>query len=250
MTTPDKPARRAGLLWPLVGAGVALAALALVLVLALAQGGARSAGTSNEPAAAGGSATPHPSATGTPAPTPTPTMALRMAVVGDSISHGDSTDFSGGALGDFSWVRWAVDDRLTFAGGWAVPGALTEAMAQNVQPYDADVLVILAGTNDLAFGVAPDQTAAHLVQIAQTSGVGRVVLVGIPPNDFGADAVTRYNAALQGLAAEQGWEFADAAAALRTEHNTYREGLTWDGVHPTVEGARLLGEAIRTHILG
>lgn len=237
MTTPDKPAHRAGLLWPLVGAGVALAALVFVLVLALAQGGTRAAA-------------PQPSATPSPPATSTPAGPLRMAVVGDSISHGDSADFGGGALGDFSWVRWAVDDRLTFVGGWAVPGALTEAMAQNAQPYDADVLVILAGTNDLAFGVAPDQTAAHLVQIAESSGVARLVLVGIPPNDFGADAVTQYNAALQRLATERGWEFADAAGALRTEHNTYREGLTWDGVHPTVEGARLLGEAIRTHILG
>jgi phospholipase/lecithinase/hemolysin len=213
---------------------VAAIAVTIVLVLALSQGGAQSAGSPTSPAATGPPAQSEP---------------VRMAVVGDSISYGDSADFPGGALGDASWVRWAVDERLVFAGGWAVPGAVTEAMAENVRPYDADVLVILAGTNDLAFGIPAEQTMANLARIAETAGVGRVVLVGIPPNDFLADAVTHYNAALRSFAAEQRWEFADAAAPLRADGNTFGEGMTWDGVHPTVDGARLLGEGIRAHVL-
>ena len=175
--------------------------------------------------------------------------AVRMAVVGDSISEGDSADFSGGDFGELSWLPWALDERVVFAGGWAVSGAVTEAMAENVRPYDADVLVILGGTNDVALGVDLRDTERHLVRIAETAGVDRVVLVGVPPIDFAADAVDSYNEDLRRLAAERGWEFADAAAALRTSDDTYREGLTWDGVHPTVDGARLLGEAIRAHVL-
>ncbi|WP_191906718.1 SGNH/GDSL hydrolase family protein [Microbacterium lushaniae] len=210
--------------------------LALVLV-ALAPGCAR---TTAHPAPSSAS----PAATAAAAEDP-----VRMAVVGDSLSEGDSADFSGGDFGDRSWLPWALDERVVFAGGWAVSGALTEAMAENVRPYDADVLVILGGTNDLALGIDLRDTQRHLVEIADTASVERVVLVGVPPIDFAPDTVGPYNQALRELAAERGWEFADAAADLRAPDETFREGLTWDGLHPTAEGARLLGEAIRAHVL-
>jgi hypothetical protein len=238
MSLPDRNTRRARLLWPLIGILVAFAAVALVIALAISQGGARATG--------GGAAAP----SAADSPEPRSDGAVRLAVVGDSISHGDSPDFAAGVLGEYSWVRWAVDDRLVFAGGWARVGALTEEMAANVQRYDADVLVVLAGTNDLAFGVQPEATAVNLVNIAETAGVPRVVLVGIPPNDVGGLAVTRYNAALKRLADSRGWEFVDASAELRAEQNTYREGLSVDGVHPTVQGAKLLAAAVRAHVLG
>ncbi|KAA9150070.1 SGNH/GDSL hydrolase family protein [Microbacterium lushaniae] len=213
--------------------------MALVLV-ALASGCARTTGY------------PAPSSASPAATAPAAAAAedpVRMAVVGDSLSEGDSADFSGGDFGDRSWLPWALDERVVFAGGWAVSGALTEAMAENVRPYDADVLVILGGTNDLALGIDLRDTQRHLVEIADTASVERVVLVGVPPIDFAPDTVGPYNQALRELAAERGWEFADAAAELRAPDETFREGLTWDGLHPTAEGARLLGEAIRAHVL-
>lgn len=175
--------------------------------------------------------------------------AVRMAVVGDSLSQGDSRDFAAGDLGELSWVPWALGDGVEFAGGWAVSGSTTAQMLAAVEQYDADVLVVLAGTNDLALGVDPDETAANLARIVEVADVPRVVLVAIPPNDFrSGDEVSRFNAALAQLAQRNGWEFADASAPLRTEDNRFREGLTIDGIHPSVEGARLLGEGIRAAV--
>ena len=78
---------------------------------------------------------------------------VTFAAVGDSITVADSPDFMGGDLGDGSWATYVEGAGFGFAGGWAEWGATTGRMAEQVASYDADVLVVLAGTNDVAFGI-------------------------------------------------------------------------------------------------
>jgi lysophospholipase L1-like esterase len=111
-----------------------------------------------------------------------------------------------------------------------------------VESFDADVLVILAGTNDAGW-TPPEQIAADLVRIVDNAGVPEVVLSSVPPNDFASASSHQLNASLEDIAREQGWTWVDAAAGLR-EGDGYAEGMSYDGVHPTEEGARVLGEAI------
>ncbi len=140
---------------------------------------------------------------------------LTLAVVGDSISEADSRDFSAGLLGRASWVSHAVGDGIRFAGGWAVSGALTSQMARGARSVEADVLVMLAGTNDVYRGLPFDACAANLRSIAATVGAPRVVVSTIPPIDFEPMLVTTYNQQLEDLAAASGWEFVDAMAGIR-----------------------------------
>lgn len=175
--------------------------------------------------------------------------AVTFSAVGDSITEVDSPDFAAGDLGPNSWVTFARGDALTFAGGWADGGATTEAMAANASPVASDVLVIMAGTNDLGKGIKFAETAANLQSIATTVGVPRVVLCAIPPNDSRPDDAAGMNASLQQLAADQGWEWLDPAAALRAAGNVYAAGLSSDGTHPTADGERLIGQAVRDYLL-
>jgi lysophospholipase L1-like esterase len=175
-----------------------------------------------------------------------PTIAL--AVVGDSISEADSADFSAGRLGPASWVSSAVGGRIRFAGGWAVSGALTSQMARGAWRVPADVLVILAGTNDVARGIPFPTCAANLRSVAATVGVGRVVVSSIPPMDLAPELATGYNGLLRGLAAAEGWEFVDAMAGVRAG-NRFADGMSSDGIHPTVAAATVIGAAIRAHVL-
>jgi lysophospholipase L1-like esterase len=57
----------------------------------------------------------------------------------------------------------------------------------------------------------------------------------------GADA---YNERLDDLAGDRGWRFVDASAGLRTLDGRFGEGMSFDGLHSSAEGARVLGEAI------
>ncbi len=171
-----------------------------------------------------------------------------MAAVGDSITAGDSIDLAGGVPGPQSWVSYAVGSEIEFVGGWAGWGANTAGMANAIaQPLDADVLVILAGTNDA--GWTPHrQIGNNLSLIASTAGVDAVVLSSVPPNDLAPGNTEELNAYLERFAAHQDWVWVDAAAGLR-DGDRYAEGMSYDGVHPTEQGARVRGEAIAPAVL-
>lgn len=186
-----------------------------------------------------------------PTPDPTPPVTddpIRMAAVGDSITDADSPDFVGGEPGAQSWVSYAVGPRVEFVGGWAEWGAPISQMADAVRhPIDADVLVILAGTNDAGW-TPPDEFAADLSRLVDNAAVEHVVLSSVPPTDFGMDATSELNAHLESLAARHDWTWVDAAAGLR-DGDRYSEGMSYDGVHPSEAGARVLGEAIGAAVI-
>ncbi|SIO27155.1 SGNH/GDSL hydrolase family protein [Agromyces cerinus] len=169
-----------------------------------------------------------------------------FAAVGDSITDADSPDFAAGDIGDASWTRYVVDDGFDFAGGWAEWGATTAMMADAVGRVDADVLVLLAGTNDVAFGIPFEDSAANLDRIVEVVGIEEVVVVSIPPMDTLPAGAEAYNERLHDLATDQGWRFVDASAGLGTADGRFGEGMSLDGLHPSAEGARVLGEAIAT----
>ncbi|MRX44789.1 SGNH/GDSL hydrolase family protein [Agromyces kandeliae] len=167
-----------------------------------------------------------------------------FAAVGDSITDADSRDFAAGDLGAASWATYVVDDGFALAGGWAQWGATTERMAESVAPVEADVLVLLAGTNDVAFGVPFDESAANLARIVDAVGITDVVVASIPPMDAFPERAEDYNARLDDLSGDRGWRFVDASADLRTADGRFEYGMSSDGLHPTAEGARVLGAAI------
>ena len=125
-------------------------------------------------------------------------------------------DFAAGDLGAASWATYVVDDGFAFAGGWAEWGATTAMMADSVGPIEADVLVVLAGTNDVAFGIPFDESAANLDRIVDVVGIEDVVVVSIPPMDAFPAGAEAYNDRLDDLAGDRGWRFVDASAGLRT----------------------------------
>lgn len=187
--------------------------------------------------------------TGDPVPQPSPESdAIRMAAVGDSITDADSEDFAGGILGPQSWVSYAISEEIEFVGGWAEWSASTARMAEEVQqPFDADVLVIVAGTNDAGW-TPHDEIGENLSRIADAAAVDAVMLSSVPPNDFNRDATVELNAYLERFASDAGWTWVDAAADVR-DGDRFAEGTSYDGVHPTEQGARAIGEAIGAAIL-
>ena len=194
---------------------------------------------------------PTASPSGTSDPTPDQTEASdstadgpTFAAVGDSITDADSLDFAGGEFGPASWARYMREAGYEFAGGWAEWGATTALMAESVAPLDGETLVLLAGTNDVAFGVPFSETSANLDRIVETVGIADVVVASIPPMDAYPSGAVELNRRLEELADDRGWRFVDASAGLRTVDGRFRDGMSFDGLHPSEEGARVLGEAI------
>ncbi|WP_415853782.1 SGNH/GDSL hydrolase family protein [Sinomonas sp. G460-2] len=237
----------------LLAAGTALLVVAAVMKPAMERATAQSAQASTAVVAPTASGTPTPSSVPTPSsasPTPTPTAATyRFAAVGDAITLADSTDFADGQTGSTSWVTYAASPNLVFSGGWAGAGATTAKIAANVKQLDVDVLVIVAGTNDVTQGVAFAQTTTNLDRIVTTVGARRVVVSAIPPRDADPRPTADFNASLRKLAIQRHWAFIDSAAGVRAG-DVYAPGMTLDGVRPTKDAAQIIGKAIAGAIPG
>ncbi|MGJ9402740.1 SGNH/GDSL hydrolase family protein [Arthrobacter sp. KK5.5] len=176
---------------------------------------------------------------------------VRFAVVGDSITadHAYPRDVARRVVGQRSWVNFAQGDATAFVGGWAVGGATTAQMADGASPIAADVLVMIAGTNDIHAGVPFVEIGSNLERIVETVGVPRVLVSSVPPRDAFAPRTLAYNAWLERFVSDHGWDWVDASAGLRSaDPGRYAEGLAYDGVHPSRAGAREIGTAIRAEL--
>lgn len=176
---------------------------------------------------------------------------VKVVVVGDSITAisfpARAEQFAAGEIDTGSWVH-RLGDGYDVVGGWAVPGAHTADMRAGVDPtLEADVLVILAGTNDLYFGDPIEQTQLNLIAIARTVDAPRVVLSAIPPMDPRPADPPRWNAAMHDFAEEQGWAWIDPIEPLRRGER-YAADLSEDGLHPNTAGQYELGEAMRAEL--
>jgi lysophospholipase L1-like esterase len=180
---------------------------------------------------------------------PAAAATVRAVVVGDSITEADSPDFDAGDIGQGSWAWWADGNGLDVLGGWAHAGATTADALAEVQPMSADVLVLMAGNNDIDWEVPTPKVLEHLVAIATQVGVPRVVLSAVAPEDGLGPEVADLNAALVDLAAQEGWQFVDPMTEVRASDGDYRTGTSLDGVHPTEEASATIGVALHEAIL-
>lgn len=187
----------------------------------------------------------NPRSSSAPAPTSKP---VTFAAVGDSITAANSRDFAPGKIGSGSWVSH-VGPGAAFAGGWALGGARSTAMAENVKDIEADVLVILAGTNDVYNDVPFEQSAENLVRVAEKVGAPKVLVSAIPPIDYDPESSVRFNRQLKEFARSRGWVFVDPMAGVR-DGDRFASGMTTDGVHPTEAAAQVIGEALGKAITG
>jgi lysophospholipase L1-like esterase len=116
-------------------------------------------------------------------------------------------------------------------------------MAENTRAVEAEVLVILAGTNDVFNDVPFEQSAGNLVRVTERVGAEKVLVSAIPPIDFEPELATRFNQELKQFAMSRGWIFVDPMTGIR-EGDRFAAGMTTDGVHPTEAAAQVIGMAL------
>lgn len=222
--------------------GLAATVAALVLMLS-------GCGTA-ESRSAEGWRSPSPSASPTSAAPENDAGPVRVAVVGDSNSTGFRGTLEAGVADRAAWVAQLPPERFVWAGGWARDGATTEMMAENTSAIDADVLVMMGGTNDLAFGLDFESSAAHLVRTAERAGVAFIAVAAIAPFDIRpADAVA-YNDRLSQLAVDRGWTFIDPWRELRAADGTWVDFYRTDGVHTSPVGYAVAAAEIAQQLTG
>ncbi|MFM7222955.1 MAG: SGNH/GDSL hydrolase family protein [Bacteroidota bacterium] len=128
----------------------------------------------------------------------------------------------------------------------------------NLQP---DVLVLKAGINDIAQNTGPyDQQRTlnniqSIAQLARANGIKIIICSVLPAKDFKwrpglepADKVIALNAAIKAFAEEHKFFYLDLYSAVVDENKGMKAEYADDGVHPTVEGYKVLEPLVEAAI--
>jgi lysophospholipase L1-like esterase len=124
---------------------------------------------------------------------------------------------------------------------------------QDVIDLKPRVVVILAGTNDIAENTGPitlEESEGNLMTMAElaTANHIRVVLCSVlPAFDFPwrpgltpAPKIDALNAWIKAYAAEKGYVYEDYHSAMKDERDGLPEKLSKDGVHPNAAGYAIM----------
>ena len=123
------------------------------------------------------------------------------------------------------------------------------------------VVVILAGTNDIAGNTGPEtleQTEDNLASMAELAAANhiRVVLCSVlPAFDFPwkpgltpAPKILAINAWIKAYAAEKGYVYVDYHTAMKDERDGLPANLSQDGVHPLPAGYAVMAPLVEAGI--
>jgi lysophospholipase L1-like esterase len=124
---------------------------------------------------------------------------------------------------------------------------------QDVIALKPDVVVILAGTNDIAGNTGPstlemiEDNLADMADLARMNGIRVVLCSVLPVYDYPwkpgltpAPKIVALNAWMKHYADSTGSAYVDYHRAMRDDRNGMRAELASDGVHPNETGYRIM----------
>jgi lysophospholipase L1-like esterase len=165
----------------------------------------------------------------------------RVVFMGDSITEGWHFDAPGGVFAAKPYVNRGISGQTT--------PQMVLRFHQDVIALQPKVVVILAGTNDIAGNTGPmtlEDTEANLAAMAEmaTANHIHVVLCSIlpafdypwQPGLMPAPKIDEINAWLKDYAATHGHVYVDYHSAMKDERDGLPANLSHDGVHPTPAG--------------
>ena len=170
-------------------------------------------------------------------------------------------------MGDSITEGWHLD--VSFPGkpyiNRGITGQTTPQMVlrfrQDVVALQPKVVVILAGTNDIAGNTGPEtleeieDNLASMADLAHANGI-RVVLCSITPAfDYPwqpgltpAPKIDAINAWLKAYAADHGYIYVDYHSAMKDERDGLPPTLSKDGVHPLPAGFAMMAPLVEAGI--
>jgi lysophospholipase L1-like esterase len=177
----------------------------------------------------------------------------RVVFMGDSITEGWHFDGPNGSFAGKPYVNRGIS-------GQTSPQMLVR-FRQDVVDLKPTVVVILAGTNDIAGNtgpMTPEQTEDNLRDMAEiaTANHIRVVLCSVlPAFDFPwkpglepAPKVLALNAWMKSYAADKGFVYVDYHSAMKDDRDGLPAALSKDGVHPTQAGYAVMAPLVEAGI--
>ena len=195
---------------------------------------------------------------------PTHLVAL-LAMLTAAVQPGPTVVF----MGDSITEAWAPLFPVMFPGkayvGRGISGQTTPQMLlrfhKDVVALRPAVVVILAGTNDIAGNSGPstlemiEENLAAMTEMAQGNGIHVVLSSVLPVYDYPwrpglepAPKIVALNAWIRRYAAERGAVYLDYHAAMSDARQGLRAEFSADGVHPNEAGYRVMAPLVEQAI--
>lgn len=173
----------------------------------------------------------------------------RVVFIGDSIT--DLWDDNG--FGGFFPGKPYIDRGI----GGQTTSQMLLRFQQDVIALKPKVVVILAGTNDIAGNTGPmtiEQTANNLTSMSEIASANKIKVVlssVLPVNDYvrrqngelfiqtksrPPAKILAMNDWLKKYAAQNGYVYLDYFSAMVDDKGFVKEGITFDGLHPNAQG--------------
>jgi lysophospholipase L1-like esterase len=177
----------------------------------------------------------------------------RVVFMGDSITDGWNFDGPEGSFPGKPYINRGISGQTT--------PQMVLRFPQDVIALKPKVVVILAGTNDIAGNTGIEtleQIEGYLSSMAEmaTANQIRVVLCSVTPAfDFPwrpglepAPKVLALNAWIKSYAAQKGYVYVDYHSAMKDERNGLPATLSKDGVHPLPAGYAIMAPLVEAGI--
>jgi lysophospholipase L1-like esterase len=177
----------------------------------------------------------------------------RVVFMGDSITQGWKIEGPDGYFPGKPYINRGITGQTT-------PQMLLR-FRQDVIALKPRLVVILAGTNDIAGNTGPmtlEETEANLAAMAELAAFHhiRVVLCSVlPAFDYDwsagkapAPKIIALNAWIKSYAAQHGHVYVDYHSAMKDERNGLPANLSRDGVHPLPAGYAIMTPLVEAGI--
>jgi lysophospholipase L1-like esterase len=165
----------------------------------------------------------------------------RVVFMGDSITEAWKIEGPTGTFPGKPYINRGISGQTT-------PQMLVR-FRQDVIALKPKVVVILAGTNDIAGNTGPmtlqqtEDNIASMADLATANGIKVVLCSVLPAFDYPwkrglepAPKIIAINQWIKAQAAEKGYVYVDFHTAMKDDRDGLPAALSYDGVHPTPAG--------------
>lgn len=188
----------------------------------------------------------------------TVTAPVKFAVLGDSISHGGAAYIPAGQL-SCQWETYSSVPIKNLARSGDTTQQMLDRFDRDVLPFKPQVLIIMAGVNDIRIGLNADDVIKNLEALRDKCLANEITPVFCTITSMNPEIMNKLGIPLTDGDWREAREqinfwikktpyFIDVATDLTDEFGYLRAELTPDGLHPALRGKKIMGEAISDYL--
>ena len=186
------------------------------------------------------------------------TAPVKFAVLGDSISHGGANYIPAGQL-SCQWETYSSVPIKNLARSGDTTKQMLDRFDSDVLPFKPQVLLIMAGVNDIRTGANAAAVIENLEALRDKCLANEISPVFCTITSMNPDIMNRIGIPLTDGDWREAREqinfwikstpyFVDVTEQLTDEFGYLRAELTPDGLHPALRGKKIIGETIGDYL--